>query len=108
MFQTFESKRTELETLYPGKPLKTVWVAFGSNIERINQILKDGFPNNLSDIKASLFIDPVDAIPFATDKVILICRLALGKEGHDYTKDEKKYNVKCGYQLMATWYIELK
>lgn len=88
--------------------MNTKWAYLASNKERLDGYLNDGFPEDMTKEHVHFHYDPTEAIPFATDKVMILCRIALGKEGDDYTKSGEKYNIKYGSNIMPTWYIELK
>eukprot|EP01122_Echinamoeba_exundans_P012557 TRINITY_DN5278_c0_g1_i1.p1 TRINITY_DN5278_c0_g1~~TRINITY_DN5278_c0_g1_i1.p1 ORF type:complete len:153 (+),score=38.88 TRINITY_DN5278_c0_g1_i1:32-490(+) len=106
LLDSFESRRTELETKNK-RPVRTIWAYYGSNKERIEGILKNGFAKTLSSAAIVLWEDPAIAIPFAEDHQLMLCRVALGIDGVDYDFDAAsgKYSVKWPAQVMPTYMV---
>eukprot|EP01120_Amphizonella_sp_Union-15-10_P003375 TRINITY_DN13798_c0_g1_i1.p1 TRINITY_DN13798_c0_g1~~TRINITY_DN13798_c0_g1_i1.p1 ORF type:complete len:200 (-),score=31.88 TRINITY_DN13798_c0_g1_i1:68-667(-) len=104
LIDDFEEKRTELTKKVP--KVKVVWGYYGAPLNRINEVLSYGWYRALNGAAVNVYSDPSEAIPYASDKVLLLCRLALGNgTDHRYDETTTKYTFTDGRQLMPAWLI---
>jgi len=104
LLEEFEEKRTELTRRVP--KVKVLWGYYGAPLTKINEVLSYGWYRALNGAPVTVFTDPSEAIPLATDKVLVLCRMALGN-GSDYQFNSAttKYIFPDGRQIMPSWLV---